>query len=238
MHQMILHDFTSGGRKMALHNAVSLVTCLCHQILKFSPMGLCFPGATKPKDLDPELLCPLTQRLMGYFSKSDKVRSNIMFLLLCMVMCIIWRCRCILDWTLDSGSEGCGFDSRQCLALLSFSKTFFFSTHMYKWVPGRMRTSFVTWFGMCAPLKWCLARMLPKELRRCTMSAGLILNLVTRVIIHCKALWVVSHTRKVLYMVAQKERNTYDQWFQETRNKMKRHNCVLNSFPARWHPDH
>ena len=41
--------------------------------------------------------------------------------------------------------------------------------------------------------------MLPRELRRCTMSAGLILNPVTGVIIHCKALWVVSHTRKALY---------------------------------------
>ena len=41
--------------------------------------------------------------------------------------------------------------------------------------------------------------MLPRELRRCTMSAGLILNPVTGVIIHCKALWVVSHTIKALY---------------------------------------
>ena len=35
---------------------------------------------------------------------------------------------------------------------------------------------FVAWCGMCAPQKWCLARMLPRELRRCTLSAGLILN--------------------------------------------------------------
>ena len=35
---------------------------------------------------------------------------------------------------------------------------------------------FVAWCGMCAPLKWCLARMLPRELRMCTLSAGLILN--------------------------------------------------------------
>ena len=41
--------------------------------------------------------------------------------------------------------------------------------------------------------------MLPRELRRCTLRAGLILNTVTGVIIHCKALWVVSHTRKALY---------------------------------------
>ena len=41
--------------------------------------------------------------------------------------------------------------------------------------------------------------MLPRELRRCTMSAGLIMNPVTGVIIHCIALWVVSHTRKALY---------------------------------------
>ena len=29
------------------------------------------------------------------------------------------------------------------------------------------------------PMKWRLARMLPRELRRCTMSAGLILDPVT-----------------------------------------------------------
>ena len=36
-----------------------------------------------------------------------------------------WRCRCILEWPLDSVSKGCGFDSHQCLALLSFSKTLY-----------------------------------------------------------------------------------------------------------------
>ena len=55
---------------------------------------------------------------------------------------------------------------------------------------------FVAWYGMCAPLKWRLARMLPGELRRCTVSAKFILNPVTWVIVHCK---VVSHTRKALY---------------------------------------
>ena len=35
----------------------------------------------------------------------------------------MWRCRGILDWPLDPGSKGCGFVSRQCLTLLSFSKT-------------------------------------------------------------------------------------------------------------------
>ena len=39
-----------------------------------------------------------------------------------------------------------------------------------------------------ACVKQHLARMLPRELRRGTMSAGLILNPVTGVIIHCKAL--------------------------------------------------
>ena len=73
------------------------------------------------------------------------------------------------------------------------------STQVYKWVPGRMRMLFVAWCGMCAPLKWHLARMLPRELSRYTISAGLILNPVTGVIIYCKALWVVSHTRKALY---------------------------------------
>ena len=40
--------------------------------------------------------------------------------------------------------------------------------------------------AMCALLKWYLARMLPRELRRCTMRAGLILNpVMTWVIRHC-----------------------------------------------------
>ena len=44
-------------------------------------------------------------------------------------------------------------------------------------------------FNFCVPLKWRLARMLPRELRWCTMRAGLILNPVTGVIIQCKALY-------------------------------------------------
>ena len=44
---------------------------------------------------------------------------------------VLWRCRGILDWTLDSGSKGCGFDSRQCLKLLSFSKTLY--PHRLMW---------------------------------------------------------------------------------------------------------
>ena len=57
---------------------------------------------------------------------------------------------------------------------------------------------------VCAP-EVAPGQNAPQELRRCTMSAGLILNPMTGwgggggVIIHCKALWVVSHTRKVLY---------------------------------------
>ena len=92
----------------------------------------------------------------------------------------LWKCHGILDWTFDSGSKGCGFDSHQYLALLSFSKTFY--AHCCsppRCIPSRMRTLFFNWCGMCAPLKWRLARMLPKELRRCTMSAGLMFNSVT-----------------------------------------------------------
>ena len=54
--------------------------------------------------------------------------------------------------------------------------TLLLSTQVYKWVPGRIRTLFVAWCGMCVPLKWRLAWMLPGELRRCMMSAGLMLN--------------------------------------------------------------
>ena len=85
---------------------------------------------------------------------------------------------------------------------LSFSKTLY--PHCCS--PPRCRNGYLVdandicaWCGMCAPLKWRLARMLSRELRGCTMSAGLILNPVTGVIIHCKALWVVFHTRKSLY---------------------------------------
>ena len=51
---------------------------------------------------------------------------------------------------------------------------------------------------MWVPLKWCLARMLPRELRRCT---ALWVQDWPGVIIHCKVLWIVSHTRKVLYKI-------------------------------------
>ena len=86
-----------------------------------------------------------------------------------------------------------------CVLQQDTLSTLLLSTQVYKWVPGRMRTLFVAWFGMYAPLKWRLARMLLRELRRCTMSAGLILNPMTGVIIHCKTLWVVYHTKKALY---------------------------------------
>ena len=49
----------------------------------------------------------------------------------------------------------------------------------YKWVSGRMWTLVVAWRGIVCALKWRMTRMLPRELRWCTMSAGLILNPVT-----------------------------------------------------------
>ena len=54
--------------------------------------------------------------------------------------------------------------------------TLLLSTQVYEWVPGRNANVIcrLMWH-VCAPLKWSLARMLPRELRRCTMSAGLIL---------------------------------------------------------------
>ena len=121
---------------------------------------------------------------------------------------IRWRCHGILDWTLDSGSKGCEFDSRQCLALFVLQQdtlsTLLLSTQVYKWVPGRMRTLFVAWCGnVYTP------EVAPGQNALC-LSVGLILNPVTGVIIHCKVLWVVSHTRKALYRVAQKECNYFD----------------------------
>ena len=54
---------------------------------------------------------------------------------------------------------------------------------VYKWGSGRMHYG---WVGVGAPVKCRLAWMLPRELRKCTVSAGLILNPITRVIIHCE----------------------------------------------------
>ena len=114
-----------------------------------------------------------------------------------------WRCHSILVWTLDSRLYDSSSNPTHCSALFVLQQdtfsTLLLSTQVYKWVPGRMPKLFVAWFGMWAPLKWHLARMLPRELRWCTLSAGLILNPVTGVIIHCKALCVVFHTRKALY---------------------------------------
>ena len=103
-----------------------------------------------------------------------------------------------------SGSKGCGFDSRHCLVLFFFSKTLYphcmLSTQLYKWVPGRMRTLFVAWCGMCAPLKWRLARMLPGSWEGALWVQDWYWIQWPGVIIQCKAFWViVYHTRKALY---------------------------------------
>ena len=47
------------------------------------------------------------------------------------------------------------------------------------WRMRKWNTELAYWCGMCAPWTWRLARMLPRDLRRCTMSAGLILNPMT-----------------------------------------------------------
>ena len=55
-----------------------------------------------------------------------------------------------------------------------------------------------TWSACVHSWSGPLARMLPRELRRCTMSAGLLLNPMTGGI-HCKVLWIVFHTLKISY---------------------------------------
>ena len=106
----------------------------------------------------------------------------------------------ILDWTSDFGSKGCGFDSCQCLALFVFQQdilsTLLLSIQVYNLVPGRMRNYLS--LDVHAP-EVAPCQNATQELRRCTMSAGIMLNPVIGVIIHCKALWVVSHSRKALY---------------------------------------
>ena len=108
----------------------------------------------------------------------------------------------ILEWTLDSGSKGSGFDSRQCLALFVLQQdtlsTLLLSTQVYKWVPGRMRTLFVAWIGIMAPVTWRLAGILLREWKLCTvLSAEFKLNPMTGVIIICArcdivVLWIAS----------------------------------------------
>ena len=91
-----------------------------------------------------------------------------------------WRCRGILDWTLDSESTGSGFDSRPYPGTFVLQQgtlsTLLLSTQVYKWVPGRMRTLLLIELALCALFtkKWRLARMLPREQRKCTFSAELI----------------------------------------------------------------
>ena len=116
------------------------------------------------------------------------------------------RCCGILVWTLDSRlydpssipviARGTFCPSARHIA------TLLLSTQVYKWVTGRMRKLFVAWLGMWAPLKWRLARMLRKELRWCTLSAGLILESSDRSnnTLQCKALWVVFHTIEKHYI--------------------------------------
>ena len=54
-----------------------------------------------------------------------------------------------------------------------------------------------------------------------------------------------THTKYTFYActhrVAQKECNTYDQWFQENEGQNKQVVCIIGYkilFPARWHQDH
>ena len=42
-----------------------------------------------------------------------------------------------------------------------------FNPGVYKWGSSRMWMLFIISFGMCVPLKWGLAKMLPRDLRRC-----------------------------------------------------------------------
>ena len=125
---------------------------------------------------------------------------------------IVWRCSGILEWTLDSGSKGCGFDSCQCLALFVLQQdtlsTLLLSTQVYKWVPGRMRTLFVAWIGIMAPVTWRLAGILLREWKLCTVfSAELKLNPMTGVIIcarcdiHVVVLWIASLNAYIIIIV-------------------------------------
>ena len=74
------------------------------------------------------------------------------------------------------------FKSHQCMVLLSFdSKTLF--PHccsrprcVKNGYPFRCEHHMLLDLACVHPMKWRLARMLPRELRRCAMSAGLILN--------------------------------------------------------------
>ena len=47
------------------------------------------------------------------------------------------------------------------------------------------------WAGMCAPKKWQLAGMLPREWRKCTVSAESIQNPMTGVIIQCEGIALI-----------------------------------------------
>ena len=113
-----------------------------------------------------------------------------------------WRCRGILDWTRDSGSKGCGFNSHQCLNLFSFSKTHY--PHCCS--PPRCINEYPVgcerylsldvacvnpWSGAwqeCSPGGWEGALWVQDWYWIQRLG----------VIIHCKVLWVEFHTIKVL----------------------------------------
>ena len=109
----------------------------------------------------------------------------------------------ILDWTLDSGSKGCGFDSRQCLGNLSFIKTLY--PHCCS--PSRC----INWYlvGCERYLSLDVACVRPWSGACLECSPGNWEGALwvqdwywiqwPGVIMHCKALWLVSQTRKALY---------------------------------------
>ena len=118
-----------------------------------------------------------------------------------------WFSDILFSFLQVSGSEGCGFNSHQCLALLSFSKTSYFYPHccsppLHVYINGDpigceryllLNLAYVRpWSGAwpeCSPGSWEGAQWV--QVRYWIQWPG--------VIIHCRALWLVSHTRKALY---------------------------------------
>ena len=120
----------------------------------------------------------------------------------------LFEWRCPLHWTLDSGSKGWGFDSHQCLALLSFSKTLYPHCCSPSTWPRCINGYLVgcEWYlsldvACVRPWSGACPECSPRSWEGSLWVLDWFLIQLQGIIVHCKALWVLSDTKKVLYLI-------------------------------------
>ena len=171
------------GWKMAVSSCKSPTPLQFAQAWFYSPY-CCLTEAALTSKVFPRHKSPVKRKFLPYLPKFPLPVSSEMLTLFWILKWIVCnriptgmlqfrpfrKCRGILDWTLDSGSAGCGFRFLSmpgtCVLQQDTLSTLLLSTQVYKWVPGRMQTLFVAWCGMCAPLKCAPGQNAPHRVEK------------------------------------------------------------------------